>query len=214
MNDDERSVRHSQIQAAALELLQELGYRKTSMLLIAKRARASNQTLYAWYSSKQALFRSIVEDYGRQVREHLEAGLRDPTDPLQVLREFGPKLLRYTTDGDAIIMNRAAVIDAAETGVLARAIDEVGRGAIFPNLCVLMQRLVDERVFDPGEDSSTDLAQVYVALLFGEAQFRQALGTLPALDEAEIQRRAERAFRLACRLWRLPSTAASTDAPT
>lgn len=123
MKDHERSRRRGQVESAAFELLREHGYRKTSMLLIAKRAQASNQTLYAWYGNKQQLFRSIIEDNGRAVREHLEHALREGDDPLQALAELGPTLLRFTTDAKAITMNRAAVIDAAETGVLAKAID-------------------------------------------------------------------------------------------
>ena len=123
MNQDERDERHVQIQAAAFALLKEQGYRKTSMLAIAKRAQASNQTLYAWYSNKQALFRGIIESFGGAAREQLLAALHEDQDPLEALRALGPTLLRFTTDEHAIIMNRAAVTDAAETGVLARAID-------------------------------------------------------------------------------------------
>jgi AcrR family transcriptional regulator len=113
-------------------LLKEVGYRKTSMLLIAKRAQASNQTLYAWYRNKQELFRGIIEHFGHVVRAQLLGALQDGQEPLRSLAVLGPALLRFTTDEHAIIMNRAAVIDAADTGVLARAIDEVARDAIFP----------------------------------------------------------------------------------
>jgi AcrR family transcriptional regulator len=204
MNSDERDERHAQIQAAAFALLKELGYRKTSMLLIAKRAQASNQTLYAWYRNKQELFRGIVERFGRAVREQLQAALQEEQDPLQALAALGPTLLRFTTDEHAIIMNRAAVIDAAETGVLARAIDEVARDAIFPLIAALMQRLVKRGVFAT-DVSAEEAAQTYVALLFGEAQLRQALGNLPPFDEAEMAMRSQRAFDLTCRLYGKPA---------
>lgn len=204
MHKNARDDRHAQIQAAAFALLKEVGYRKTSMLLIAKRAQASNQTLYAWYSNKQELFRGIIEGFGRAVREQLQSALGDDQDPLQALAALGPALLRFTTDEHAIIMNRAAVIDAADTGVLAQAIDEVGRDSIFPLICALMDRLVRSRVF-ASDVSAQDAAQTYVALLFGEAQLRHALGTLPAFDEPEITRRSARAFDLTCRLYMTPS---------
>ena len=192
--------RRSQIEAAAFEVLAEKGYRSASMLQIAKRAQASNQTLYAWYGNKQALFRSIIEDNGRAVRTLLEDALERHDDPLQTLAALGPVLLRFTTDDKAIMMNRAAVADATETGVLAAAIDEVARGTIFPLICRLMQRLGDTGQFrlDAGPE---DAAASYVALLFGEAQLRQALGTMPPLDEALITSRAARAFALTCRLY-------------
>ena len=200
MNENERSKRHDQIRSVAFDLLREVGYRRTSMLLIARRAQASNQTLYAWYGNKQQLFRGIIEQSGRAVREHLERSLRERADPLQALAELGPTLLRFTTDADAITMNRAAVIDAAETGVLAEAIDEVGRGILYPLIRALMTRLVEERVFAATVDAE-EAAQTYVALLFGEAQLRQALGTLPPCDAPEIARRSARAFELTCRLY-------------
>ena len=201
MKQDERDERHAQIEAAAFGLLKEVGYRKTSMLAIAKRAQASNQTLYAWYSNKQALFRGIIEDFGGAVRDQLQAALHEGQDPLEALQALGPALLRFTTDEHAIIVNRAAVIDAAETGVLAQAIDEVARDVLYPLIRSLMQRLVAQGVFEPGTCAG-EAAQSYVDLLFGEAQLRQALGNLPPFDEAEIARRAERAFLLTCRLFR------------
>lgn len=205
MNDDEKHERRTQIQRAALELLGEMGYRRTSMLQIAKRAQASNQTLYAWYSNKQQLFRSIIEDNGRAVREHLQDALAQRRDPLQALADLGPALLRFTTDHKAIIMNRAAVIDAAETGVLAQAIDEVGRGSIYPLICELMERLVQTGHFATSVDSQ-EAAQTYVALLFGEAQLRQALGTMPPCDDAQIAHRSARALELTCRLYGAANT--------
>ena len=201
MNQADRDERHAEIQAAAFALLKELGYRKTSMLLIAKRAQASNQTLYAWYSNKQQLFRGIINNFGLAVREQLSAALKEDQDPLKALKALGPTLLRFTTDEHAIIMNRAAVIDASETGVLAQAIDDVARDAIFPLICALMQRLVDTGAFAP-KVQAEDAAQTYVALLFGEAQLRQALGNLPPFDEKTIAARSARAYQLTCKLYR------------
>lgn len=201
MNQADRDERHAEIQAAAFALLKELGYRKTSMLLIAKRAQASNQTLYAWYSNKQQLFRGIINNFGLAVREQLSAALKEDQDPLKALKALGPTLLRFTTDEHAIIMNRAAVIDASETGVLAQAIDEVARDAIFPLICALMQRLVDTGAFAP-KVQAEDAAQTYVALLFGEAQLRQAMGNLPPFDEKTIAARSARAYQLTCKLYR------------
>lgn len=200
MNRSDQDDRRARIEAAAFELLKEVGYRKTSMLLIAKRAQASNQTLYGWYSNKQALFRGIIEHFGRAVREQLQAALSEDQPALQALQALGPALLAFTTDEHAIIMNRAAVIDASDTGVLATAIDEVARDAIYPLIRALMQRLVNDGVFAP-QVQADEAAQTYVALLFGECQLRQALGTLPPFDEQERAERSERAFRLTCRLY-------------
>lgn len=198
--DPKKEARRAQIEAAAFEVLAEKGYRSTSMLQIAKRAQASNQTLYAWYGNKQTLFRSIIEDNGRAVRRLLEDALDDGEAPLATLEALGPLLLRFTTDEKAIIINRAAIADANETGLLAEAIDEMARTVIFALICALMARLVADGLFRPGTDAD-EAAGIYVSLLFGETQFRQALGTMEPLDEAQVQMRAQRAFALTCQLY-------------
>ncbi|MEQ8740678.1 MAG: helix-turn-helix domain-containing protein, partial [Hoeflea sp.] len=60
MREETRAARQAQIEQAAYEVLEEKGYAATSMLAIAKRARASNETLYNWYGDKTGLFRALV----------------------------------------------------------------------------------------------------------------------------------------------------------
>lgn len=200
MTKETPDARDARIEQAAFAVLAEKGYRSASMLEIAKRARASNQTLYALYGSKQDLFRTMITRNGVAVRSLLVEALASRDDPLQALEQLGPVLLRFTTDIKAITMNRAAVNDATDTGTLAKAIDELARGAIFPLIVSLMQALQGSGKFriDCGAD---DAAETYVALLFGETQFRQALGTVGPLDEAQIRRRSDRAFALTRRLF-------------
>jgi hypothetical protein len=116
------------------------------------------------------------------------------------LKALGPTLLRFTTDEHAITMNRAAVIDSSDTGVLAKAIDDVAREGIYPLICALMQRLVLSGAFE-SDVQPEDSAQTYVALLFGESQLRQVLGNLPPFGEQDMVERSDRAFRLTCKLY-------------
>ena len=139
--EDGSDRRRAEIAAAAFETLAEKGYRSTSMLQIAKRAKASNQTLYAWYGNKQTLFQSIIVENSKAVRELLNSALERHDDPLETLEALGPLLLSFTTDDKAIIINRAAIIDATETGLLAEAIEQTARDVIYPLICALMERL-------------------------------------------------------------------------
>ena len=156
-----QAQRRRQIESAALELLAVKGYRKTSMLQIAKRASASNQTLYAWYGNKQALFKDIIDLNGRAVRGFLKHALKEHEDPLQVLKSLGIHLLRFTTDSKAITMNRAAIIDATETSVLAEAIDSVGRNEVFALICSLMDDLAKRGHFWTGSGCRGRGEQLY-----------------------------------------------------
>lgn len=75
MRKEKRSLRQQQIEDAAYEVLEIKGYGGTSMLGIAKQARASNETLYNWYGDKQGLFQALVMRNAEQVKEYLETEL-------------------------------------------------------------------------------------------------------------------------------------------
>jgi AcrR family transcriptional regulator len=197
-----RAARRREIEAAAFTLLAEKGYRGASMLEIAKRAGASNQTLYAWYGNKQTLFRHLVEENGRAVTLILAEAAEGGGDPLATLRALGPALLAFATGDKAIIMNRAAIIDAGETGVLAEAIEGAARRPILAMTETVMARLIATGAFAAGTDAG-EAAESYISLLFGETQLRQAMGQVPPLDEDTLNARADRALALTLRLYGL-----------
>ncbi len=200
MNSDRQDERRRQIEQAAFELLAEKGYRSTSMLQIAHRSSASNQTLYAWYGNKQTLFQRLIEDNARSVKELLANALDAQTDPLVTLQALGPLLLEFTTGEKAIIMNRAAIADAGETGILAEAIDRAARQEMVSLITLTLSRLVSSGRFH--RDTNPDeAAETYISLLFGEVPMRQAMGRLAPLDPPTIVQRANRAFDLTCRLY-------------
>lgn len=200
MTPDKQDERRRQIEAAAFDVLAEKGYRSTSMLQIAKRAAASNQTLYAWYGNKQTLFQSLIEENARNVKDLLRDALDNHSDPQDTLRALGPLLLAFTTGEKAIIMNRAAIADADETGLLGEAIDSAARHEMVALITAIMMQLVAAGRFRDDTDPA-DAAESYISLLFGEVQLRQALGRMDVLDRTAIAQRAERAFDLTSRLY-------------
>ena len=194
MRPERRAARRREIEKAAYEVLAEKGYGATSMLAIAKQAGASNETLYKWYGSKQALFRSIVEENAREVAELLGDSISAARNPWDTLRCVGPVLLRLLTSEKAIALNRAAVMDVEETGILGRTLAEAGRDSIAPLIA---------RVFEDGRTSGQMLfetreqaAEVYIGLLVGDLQIRRVIGVIDAPDEAELHRRSDQAVRL------------------
>lgn len=193
--------RRRQIEIAAFELLAEKGYRSTSMLQIAKRASASNHTLYAWYGNKQTLFQKLIEENARDVKELMRKALENHGDPLEALRALGPLFLKFTTGDKAIIVNQAAIADAGETGLLGEAIDQGARREMLALITAIMERATAAGAFCPQTDPP-DAAETYVSLLLGEVPMRQALGRHAPLSEQEAIARADRAFRLTCRLYR------------
>jgi AcrR family transcriptional regulator len=194
LRPENQAARRRAIEQAAYEVLAEKGYAATSMLAIAKRAGASNETLYRWYGNKQALFRSLVEANAREVAELLRDGISAGRNPWTTLKGVGPVLLRLLTSERAIALNRAAVMDADETGMLGRTLADAGRNSIVPLIA---------RVFEEGRasglmafDSREEATETYVGLLVGDLQIRRAIGVLAPLGDAELQRRSDRALKL------------------
>lgn len=190
MRKDARTRREAEVAAAAYAVIEEKGYAGASMLTIARRARASNETLYNWYGDKQGLFRSLIERNTQDVRRLLETAAQDGAAPLEVLRQIGPKLLAMVLGERAIALNRAASADP--TGELGRTLAEAGREAIAPRIGAILQAAHtrgDLRFDDPEEAVNT-----YVSLLVGDLQIRRATGAVPGPNEAEIATRAGRAM--------------------
>ncbi|WP_424927475.1 TetR/AcrR family transcriptional regulator [Amaricoccus tamworthensis] len=185
MRDEARRKRHEAITAAAYALLEERGYAGTSMLTIARAAKASNETLYRWYGDKQGLFAEMVRDNAEASRALLDEAIADEGDPLEALARLGPVLFGMVLGDRAVLLNRAAAADAS--GELGAAISAGGREAVRPLLVDLMRRVA-------GDDAAEGLVEVYLSLLIGDLQIRRAIGAMPAPDQATIDARAERAM--------------------
>lgn len=187
MRDDKRQLRHDAITQAAYALLAEKGYDGTSMLSIAKAAKASNETLYRWYGDKRGLFEAMVRDNAAEVKTMLEAEMSSGGSPIDALRTIAPVLLSMLLGERAILLNRAAASDPS--GELGAAIAKGGRDAVQPLIAAVIDDIETE--FKPQGMSKADL---FLGLLIGDAQIRRVLGVMPALPEDQIQARSNAAI--------------------
>ncbi|MXQ07847.1 TetR family transcriptional regulator [Alphaproteobacteria bacterium GH1-50] len=191
MREENRSLRQEQIEAAAYELLETKGYAGTSMQGIARKARASNETLYNWYGDKQGLFRALVTRNAAEVKGHLESELETDTDALSILESLGPKLLDLLTGDRAVALNRAAAADS--TGELGATLSASGREAVFPLLEAVLLRARSSGALR--FDDSAQAVGLYLDLLIGDLQIRRVIGRQPRPDAAARAARAARAVR-------------------
>ena len=196
MREEKRSLRQQQIEDAAYEVLEAKGYGGTSMLGIAKQARASNETLYNWYGDKQGLFQALVTRNAEEVKEHLETELETDHDAISILGTIGPKLLNLLTGDRAVALNRAAAADSS--GELGATLSKAGREAVFPLLERVLLRARDEGALT--FDNSGEAVALYLDLLIGDQQIRRVIGRLSQPSENFCQERSERAVRLLCQL--------------
>ncbi|MEM1129639.1 MAG: TetR/AcrR family transcriptional regulator [Pseudomonadota bacterium] len=190
MSEEARAQRQARIEAAAFALLEERGYAGTSMLAIARRARASNETLYNWYGDKAGLFKALIARNSADLRAHLEADVEAGADPVATLRALGPKLLRLVLGPRAVALNRAAAADPS--GQLGRALSAAGRETVLPRIAMVLERA---RASGAIEFETVDAAlDLYVSLLIGDQQVRRVIGVLEVPEPAESDARAARAL--------------------
>lgn len=189
MREEKKSLRQQQIEDAAYEVLEAKGYDGTSMLGIARQARASNETLYNWYGDKQGLFQALVTRNAAEVREHLESELKTDHDALSILGTLGPKLIDLLTGDRAIALNRAAAADGS--GELGATLSKAGREAVVPLLEeVFLRAKADGQL---NFESEADAVGLYLDLLIGDLQIRRVIGRQPRPSKAVRDSRAARA---------------------
>lgn len=196
MREETRSLRQDQIEIAAYEMLEEKGYAGTSMQGIARKARASNETLYSWYGDKQGLFKALVTRNAAEVKSLLQAELSADRDGLSILRLFGPKLLMLLLGDRAIALNRAAAADPS--GILGATLSEAGRDSVFPLVVQVLEaaRQQGQLSFDQTEPA----VGLYFDLLIGDLQIRRVIGRVAAPSFDFCEARSERAITLLCAL--------------
>lgn len=196
MRQEARAKREAEIHAAAARLVAERGYGATSMLTIAKAARASNETLYRWYGDKLGLFKSMVVANTGAAKGTLDEALAGGKNPIETLTAIAPVLLNLVLSERAISLNRAAAAD--ETGELGAAIAAGGRDALLP----LIVGLMEEAMLRGEIDAPTPevAAGWYFSLLIGDQQVRRVNRVIAEPTAAQVEERAQSALEAFRRL--------------
>ena len=184
--------RREEILKVALSVLAERGYRGASMREIAERAQASKETLYAWFGNKRGLFEELVGWQAERVDAVIAPSLeRDSDDPSEVLRGFALELQRLLLGERAVVINRAAISEAASDPTFARILAARGRGSVVPKLERYLegQRERGHLAFEEAQVAIDAL----IGLAVGDQQVRRLLGVLSMPGTEEMETRAERA---------------------
>ena len=187
--------RREEILNVALSVLAERGYRGASMLQIARRAQASKETLYAWFGDKRGLFEELVRWQAERVDAVITPNLeRDGDEPSEVLRGFALELQRLLLGERAVVINRAAISEAASDPTFARILATQGRGSV---VLKLERYLEEQRERGHLEFEGAEAAiDAIIGLAIGDQQVRRLLGVLPMPETEQMEARAERAARM------------------
>lgn len=196
MREEKRAEKKQAIAEAAYALIEEKGYLGTSMLAIAKRAKASNETLYNWYGDKRGLFRELIEQNAEQVRDLLNKQIKENQPPQTTLEQLAPQLLTLLLGDRAVALNRAAAADP--TGELGKILSSSGKESIFPLIIGTFSRFPSL-----SETKALDAAICFLDLLVGDQQIRRAIGATKMPTKDEIETRSARALTSIKKLYNL-----------
>jgi AcrR family transcriptional regulator len=112
--------RRQEILQVAFQVFADSGYAGATMLEIARRARASKETLYAWFQNKEKLFESLLLSRVSEIEAKLPKAVVDNPEPEIFLPAIAEAILRVTTTPDWIAMMRIAVAEASRFPELRR----------------------------------------------------------------------------------------------
>lgn len=185
MIPEARQARAAEIAEAGFAVLAECGVAGWTMIAVARRARASNETLYRWYGDKTGLLRAMVVQEAAAVAARVDAALIAGGAVEAVLARVGAVLLEAQAGPRWVALCRAAAGDGE--GALGVEIDAAWRGWIVPRVVQVFVRL---RAAGRLSEAPEEAATLWLEVLAGGEVLRAVLGLPRAPDVAARVARA------------------------
>ena len=201
-NADENPVRR-RIVGAAFSVFMERGYAETSTLEIATRAKVSKRELYALVGNKQEMLVACINERAKRLRMPEDMPpVHDRETLARVLVSFGAQLLHEVSDPTVITVFRLAIAEAERTPKIARALDTIGRETSSAALREMLTRVRSSGLLD---GNPVEMAEQFVALLWGNLMVGLLLRVADTPKPNEIKRRARNATTAFLRLYPPPA---------
>jgi TetR/AcrR family transcriptional repressor of mexJK operon len=179
------SRKRQQVIQAAAELFIAQGYGAVSMDAVARAAGVSKATLYAHFTSKDALFATIVGEAARQGPVEAAQMPAQVENVEAALRALGGKLLRFLLEPRTVAIARVAIAESARFPELGAAFLASGPMAFQTQVAIWLGRLhAQGAIHAPDADLA---AQHLGALLRGTLHIEALLTPGFAPDEARIE---------------------------
>ena len=132
------------ILASAKALFLTAGYDGVNLDQVALRARVARQTVYNNFGSKEALFRSVVEQHWASFR--FDDAARSPVaveqdDPEASLRRFAAALGAFVSETEQIAFTRLVVAESRRSPWVAEEFYRLGKQPLLSALTALLVQL-------------------------------------------------------------------------
>jgi AcrR family transcriptional regulator len=184
ISDERKDRRRKEILKAATALFVKKGFEGTSFNEIAVKARASKETLYAWFGSKTEILNELLRERGDTLRLTIEAEASDGK-PEQVLFVLAREVLRQMATTPALRLFSAALAAAPKhrelRDLVAERIDPAPLAA-YLEIC----RVMGLMAFDDAHRA----AMVFGVMVQGDYPVRLTAGLIKSISNEEIDAHA------------------------
>jgi AcrR family transcriptional regulator len=179
--------RREEIIEAAIDAFCENGFSRTSMLDIATRARASKETIYAWFGNKEKLFETILhEHYDKVLSESMPE--KDLADPRAFLIYAARAILTLLSSPRIARLMIVTLAEGPKFNAGLRILVErsmIGR----PEFIAQFERWRALGLMHFEQDAE-QIFSVFVSMARGEWQDRLILGLIPTVTPEQIDSHA------------------------
>lgn len=159
------------------------GYAATTIEAIARRCNVAKRTIYARWTGKPALFRSVLETLMAKWLS-TTGDWAEVADLEEALNKAAEKILAVALTPEAIALNRLLIAESVRFPELPLMMHEAGAGEGAARVAGLLDRAVTQGNL-PQQDTSFAAEQFLHLLLAGPQ--RRAMGLGPALSEQETK---------------------------
>jgi TetR/AcrR family transcriptional repressor of mexJK operon len=184
--------RRQEILQVAFKVFADKGYSGATMLEIAQRARASKETLYAWFQNKEKLFETLLLSLVSEITARLPKTTFDAPEPEIRLPAIAEAMLRVTTTPDWIAMMRIAIGEASRFPELRRIMAN-----LFMSRDGLIAYLNNCRCRGLMEfEDAAEMAGLFISMVDGDWPSRLLFGMIDEVSEERIVAHAALVSRL------------------
>lgn len=177
----------------AEQALIELGYERTTLQLIAQRAKVSKKTIYAKYGGKPGLLRAVLD---RMADRNMAPDLRllDRDDPAEGLYEWARMIMRSTRTPAAHAITAISMREGLRFPEFREAMDEARKLRQQTPLRAYLERLQARSLIRPVD--CDEIASMFLWLLSQDMVTAVSAGTGSPLSDEEADAKARRIARL------------------
>lgn len=182
--ESRRQERRESIIQTAQEQFLENGFSGTSMSQIAERLGGSKATLWTYFSSKEDLFRHVVDAASMELQHELSICL-DQSDALEeTLLRFCRQLIESVVSPHALALRRVVAAEAVRFPEVAQIFFRNAPASLHSRLATILETHMRK-----GNLRSTDAleaAQVLTSICHGQCFRRAAFGLSEDIESREI----------------------------